>query len=63
MKKGKLIDSNLYGGDQDEAFYDIEIGNNGYYAVGYSKSDISNHTNIGLQDAVMVRFDEDLADE
>ena len=60
---GKLIDSNLYGGDQDEAFYDIEIGNNGYYAVGYSKSDISNHTNIGLQDAILVRYDEDLADE
>ena len=60
---GELIDSNLYGGDQDEAFYDLEIAHNGIYVVGYSKSDISNHTNIGLQDAVMVRFDEDLADE
>ena len=60
---GELIDSNLYGGDQDEAFYDLEIAHNGVYVVGYSKSDISNHTNIGLQDAVMVRYDEDLADE
>lgn len=60
---GKLIDSNLYGGDQDEAFYDLEIAHNGIYVVGYSKSDISNHTNLGLQDAVMVRFDEDLVDE
>lgn len=60
---GELIDSNLYGGDQDEAFYDLEIAHNGIYVVGYSKSDISNHTNIGLQDAVMVRFDEDLVDE
>ena len=60
---GELVDSNLYGGDQDEAFYDLEIAHNGIYVVGYSKSDISNHTNMGLQDAVMVRFDEDLADE
>ena len=60
---GKLIDSNLYGGEEDEAFYDVEIGNNGMYAVGYSKSDISNHTNLGMQDAILVRFDENLDDE
>ena len=60
---GQLIDSNLYGGDQDEAFYDLEIAHNGIYVVGYSKSDISSHTNMGLQDAILVRFDDDLADE
>jgi hypothetical protein len=60
---GELIDSNLYGGTEDEAFYDLEITNNGIYVVGYSKSDISSYENLGLQDAVLVKFDDDLADE
>ena len=60
---GELVDYNLYGGDQDEAFYDLEITNYGIYAVGYSKSNISSYENLGLQDAVLVKFDDDLADE
>lgn len=60
---GELIDSNLYGGSQDDAFYDLEIGKNGIYAVGYSNSDIGSHTNLGMQDAILVRYDDNLDDE
>lgn len=62
-KDGELIDSNLYGGEADEAFYDVEISNNGFYAVGYSKSDIGSYNNLGMQDAILVRYDENLDDE
>lgn len=61
--EGKLIDSNLYGGNLDDCFYDVEIKNNGIYVVGYSKSDIGNHTNVGMQDAILVKYDDNLDDE
>ncbi len=57
---GRLIAKRLYGGSSDEAFYAIEIKDDYIYVVGYSKSDIGEYKNKGMQDCLFVKFNDDL---